>query len=59
MRIRALAFDDVERWIDMRHRLWSEYEKTELTDEIMRWHRGRTAVFVADAEGELVTLLAF
>ncbi len=54
MRIRALALDDVERWIDMRHRLWPEYEKAELTDEIMRWHRGRTAVFVADADGELV-----
>jgi len=54
MQIRALAFDDVERWIDMRHQLWPEHEKADLTDEVMHWHRGKTAVFVADADGELV-----
>ncbi|MGB9357019.1 MAG: GNAT family N-acetyltransferase [Acidimicrobiia bacterium] len=54
MLIRALTFDDLDRWIDMRHQLWPEYEKADLTDEIMHWHRGKTAVFVADADGELV-----
>ena len=54
MRIRALTFDDVERWIEMRHQLWPDYERAELTDEITHWHRGKTAVFVAEADGELV-----
>lgn len=54
MEIRALAHDDVERWINMRHELWPEYQKALLTDEIMPWFRGRTGVFVADTGGELV-----
>ena len=54
MEIRPLTFDDVERWIDMRHELWPEHERAALAGEIVPWHRGKTGVFVAEADGELI-----
>ncbi len=38
----------------MRHELWPEVGKSELTDEIAHWIRGETGVVVADVDGVLV-----
>ena len=54
MQIRALTIDDVEQWIDMRHHLWPEHDRAELSTEVVPWHRGKLGVFVAEARGELV-----
>ncbi|MEN8234487.1 MAG: GNAT family N-acetyltransferase [Actinomycetota bacterium] len=54
MDIRSLGKDDIEVWIDMRHRFWPQYERQELVGEALAWARGKTGVFVADSGGDLV-----
>ena len=54
MEIRPLDKPDVEAWIGMRHRLWSDHERHELVGETVDWVHGKLGVFVAEAGDGLV-----
>ena len=54
MEIRELQGADVDGWIGLRCRLWPSADRADLAAEIVEWARGRTGVFVADVDGELV-----
>ena len=53
MEIRPLNKAKVEAWIDMRHRLWPDYERHELVGESVEWALGKLGVFVAGTEDGL------
>jgi len=54
MDIRPLQTQDVQSWIDMRHRLWPDRPREELVGESVDWAHGLLGVFVAETGDGLI-----